>query len=102
MTRNATVQCYNHIFFCFATQIQITVILKATWPENQKDTREKIRKCRAGEKEGQVTSEEKSTKEGSVKVHLSSAGLIKIKMTLKCLTQIIPNLFFVQKSNSSL
>ena len=34
-------------------------ILKATWPENLKDTREKIRKCKAGEKHGQVISKEK-------------------------------------------
>ena len=37
-----------------------SVITKGTWPENLKDTREKIRKCKAGEKEGQVISEEKS------------------------------------------
>ena len=36
------------------------VISKGTWPENLKDTREKIRKCKAGEKEGQVISKEKS------------------------------------------
>ena len=35
-------------------------ISKGTWPENLKDTREKIRKCKAGEKEGQVISKEKS------------------------------------------
>ena len=34
--------------------------MKGTWPENLKDTREKIRKCKAGEKEGQVISEDKS------------------------------------------
>ena len=37
-----------------------SVIIKGTWPENMKDTREKIRKCKAGEKEGQVISEDKS------------------------------------------
>ena len=36
------------------------VISKGTWPKNLKDTREKIRKCKAGEKEGQVISKEKS------------------------------------------
>ena len=35
-----------------------SVIMKGTWPENLKDTREKIRKCKAGEKEGQVISED--------------------------------------------
>ena len=35
------------------------VISKGTWPKNLKDTREKIRKCKPGEKEGQVISQEK-------------------------------------------
>ena len=35
------------------------VISKGTWPKNLKDTRETIRKCKLGEKEGQVISQEK-------------------------------------------
>ena len=51
------------------------MIPKATWPENQKDTREKIRNCRAGEKEGQVKSEVKYMKEGSGEEEESSHGV---------------------------